>query len=98
MTRRIELRRQRVGSHDSSDPDNVRDLQDRVEKHERLTRGKPKQTFKAVLERRRREDGSEEEREEPADREALLGYTPHQAKQLKPGPSVRRSAKVILKP
>lgn len=97
--RRIESRRSRIGHRDASDPDTIRDLEERLDKHDRLTRGKPKESFRTVLARRQASDPDEppEPDSESAPKEAHLGYAPGQLDRLKPTPSGRRSAKVIFR-
>ncbi len=99
MSRRIEPRPSRVGEGDGgSDPDHIRDLEERVERHERVTRGKPRVSFRAVLtHKRKRDEAPSETPEDEGPVDAWLGYSPGQAAQLGPTRSERRSGKVIFK-
>lgn len=100
--RRIDPRPHRIGAGQTTiDPENLEDLQLRRERHERLTRGEPKQPFAKVLATRMRDGEPEPEPERPAvpDKGAIdphLGLAPQQDRQLASGRRTR-SAKVIVK-
>lgn len=99
MDRRITRRQYRVGSGDNADPEAIEELERRRDKHERLTRGKPAQTFAQVLKTRRDRDRPEEEEEEAPKKGAIephLGLAPTQDASLTNAGALR-SAKVIVK-
>ena len=102
MSRRIERRNPRVGKGDYSDPKAIEELQERQEKHERLTRGKPSVSFSSVL-KKRLSDGKEDEEEPeqeqagPGARDPLLGLNPGQDAAIANHPKGLRSGKVIVK-
>jgi hypothetical protein len=99
MTRRIDARMPRLGSPDSSDPEKIEELRQRVDKHERLTAKKTGAVFSEVLKQRmkrlRGEDDEEEKEEqgeeEESDNEPLLALHPGQA------PGLANKKKVIVK-
>lgn len=104
MSRRIEPRRQRVGSGHQNEPEAIAALEERREKHERVTRGKPARAFGEVLNQRLR--GAEAEVEAPVEEEArpargardpLLGLDPNQDASLANRPAGKRSGRVIVK-
>ena len=99
MTRRVEGRMSRLGSPDTTDPEKIEELQQRVDKHTRLTGKKTGAVFSDVLKKRmkklRGEDDEEEkedgEEEEGGEKEALLALHPGQQ------PSLANKKKVIVK-
>ncbi len=102
VNRRIETRRRRVGQYDGDQVDEIEELRKRQEKHERLTRGKPKRGFGDVLKDRMKRDAPEEEEEEvqlPAwgAKDPLLGLDPNQDSAIANRPSGKRAGKVIVK-
>ncbi|MEQ8272682.1 MAG: hypothetical protein RMA76_41455 [Deltaproteobacteria bacterium] len=103
MTRRIEMRRRRVGDWDGDQVDEIDELQKRQEKHERLTRGRPRKGFGDVLKdrmARARPEEDEEAEETPLPRGAkdpLLGLDPNQDSAIANRPSGKRAGKVIVK-
>jgi hypothetical protein len=102
VSRRIELRRRRVGQYDGEDTDYIDELRARQEKHERLTRGKPKKGFGDVLKDRLKRDRPEEEEEETPEptlgaKDPLLGLDPNQDSAIANRPAGKRAGKVIVK-
>lgn len=95
---RIQARPSKVGAGLGNDPDAIADLEARIERHERLTRDKPKKSFGQVLERQMRGDVEPEPPPPPAPPGAIephLGLDPRQDPRLASGKG--RGAKVILK-
>lgn len=107
MRDRIEPRPYRLGTADNADPENITELEARREKHERLTRGRPKKTFAALLDEKMKDGRHEEQDDEPSDEEreaasaqsqgSLLGLDPNQSPGLAEKGSKRRSARVIIR-
>lgn len=102
MSRRIELRRRRVGDYTGDEADEIDQLRTRQEKHERLTRGPPKRGFGDVLKDRLRRDKPDEEEEEVVVQERgakdpLLGLDPNQDSAIANRPAGKRAGKVIVK-
>jgi hypothetical protein len=99
MTRRIDARMTRLGGPDTTDPEKIEELQQRVDKHTRLTAKKTGAVFSEVLKQRmkklRGEDDDEEqqgqEAEEEGEKEALLALHPGQQ------PGLANKKKVIVK-
>lgn len=98
MSRRVDPRSYRLAG-EATDPEAIEELQARVEKHDRLTRGKPVKAFKDVLKKKMR--GEEPEEEEKKDDEQgdqkgqkppLLGLDPNQ-----PSHIASAKTKVIVK-
>ena len=100
MSRKLHRRNPNVGKGDYSDPLAIEELRKRQEKHERLTRGKPKQSFSSVLRRRMGKDDAEPEEEEQMEKGAkqpLLGLDPAQDASIANHPEGRNSGMVIVK-
>ena len=102
VSRRIELRRRRVGEYDGDDTEYIDELRKRQEKHERLTRGKPQRGFGDVLKDRLKRDKPEEEEEEVQEptmgaKDPLLGLDPNQNSAIANRPAGKRAGKVIVK-
>jgi predicted KAP-like P-loop ATPase len=101
MTRRIDARPNRLGSPDTTDPEKIEELQQRVDKHTRLTAKKTGAVFSDVLKKRMKklrgedededEDGAEEEEQQQGGKEALLALHPGQQA------SLANKKKVIVK-
>ena len=99
MSRRIDAQPYRLGSPDSTDPEKIEELRQRVDKHARLTSKKTGAVFSEVLKQRmkklRGEDDEEEkdgeEGEEEGEKEALLALHPGQQ------PGLANKKKVIVK-
>jgi hypothetical protein len=100
MAGRIDPRTYRLGTGENADPDAIEDLRARVEKHERLTRGKPAKAFKEVLKRKMsgepEEDAENQDQEQPEQQKGqkapLLGLDPGQDSKI-----AKKGAKVIVK-
>lgn len=100
MGGRIDPRSYRLGTGENADPDAIEDLRNRVEKHERLTRGQPKKPFKEIL--KRKMSGEPEDEDPPEDaaedqpqkggKTPLLGLDPGQDAKI-----AKKGAKVIVK-
>lgn len=97
------MRRRRVGQFDGEQVEEIEELRKRQEKHERLTRGKPKRGFGDVLKDRMNRDRPEEDEDEevvlPAKgaKDPLLGLDPNQDSAIANRPSGKRAGKVIVK-
>lgn len=100
MNRRIDRRQWRIGAGDNSDPEAIDELNKRLEKHERLTRGKPARGFAQVLKDRRDRDKPEEEEVEEAPKkgaiEPHMGLSPTQDSAIA-NRGGGRAGKVIVK-
>jgi hypothetical protein len=110
MGGKIHGRDPMVGSGMMNQPEKLEELQERIDKHERLTRGKPTKSFKEVFDQkmkkhRQQQDEEPEEKDEKEGEEErkkgaidpLLGLSPGQKPSLANPSKDRRSAKFILK-
>lgn len=98
-----------VGSGMMNQPEKLEELQERIDQHERLTRGKPAKSFKEVFDQkmkkhRQQQDDEPEEKEEQEEEknkkgaiDPLLGLSPGQKPSIANPSKDRRSAKFILK-
>ncbi len=102
MTRRIEARPQRLGSPDTTDPEKIEELRQRVDHHARLTGKKTGAVFSDVLKKKQRrlrgededEDAEKQDQEQEGQgekKEALLALHPGQSA------SLANKKKVIVK-
>ena len=101
MSRRIQPRRWRVGSDGGVDPEDIEALEQRRDKHERLTQ-RPARAFGDVLRDRMKADRPDaEEADDPDDpkgaRDPLLGLDPNQNAGIANPAAGRRSGRVIVK-
>lgn len=101
--RRIERQPYRIGSGNNADPEAIEELQERRDKHERLTRGKPVRAFGSVLKDRMKKLRGDQPEEEAEDenkrgaRDPLLGLDPNQDSAIANRPEGKRAGKVIVK-
>lgn len=96
MSRRIDTQPYRLGSPDTTDPEKIEELRQRVDKHARLTSKKTGSVFSDVLKKRMKklrgeDDEEEKEPEEEGEKEALLALHPGQQ------PGLANKKKVIVK-
>jgi hypothetical protein len=97
MNRRIDGRPHRLGSPDTTDPEKIEELRQRVEKHERLTAKKTGAVFSEVLKQRMKrlrgdeDEDEKDEGEEEGEKEPLLALHPGQQ------PGLANKKKVIVK-
>ncbi len=102
MSRRIQPRRWRLGSDGGVVPEDIEALEERRDKHARLTQ-RPARSFAEVLQARIQTDRPEpdddrEDAEDPSGaRDPLLGLSPRQSVGLANPASGRRSGRVIVK-
>lgn len=99
LMRRIQGRRWSLGGELGADPEYIEELEARRARHDRLTRGAPKQRFAALLKERMGGDPPADEEEAPQQgaRDPLLGLDPNQDASLANRPQGRRSGRVIVK-
>ena len=101
MSRRIQPRRWRLGSDGGVGPEDIEALEERHDRHARLTQ-RPARSFGEVLQARVKSDRPEPEEPEDIEgsagaRDPLLGLSPRQSVDLANSTPGRRSGRVIVK-
>lgn len=96
--KRIEPRPYRTGTGFNTEPEYIEELEARIAKHDRLTRGKPEKTFAQVLRKKMHgeEPAAEPQPDSKGAKDPLLGLDPNQDASLV-NHSDHRSALVIVK-